>query len=164
MDAASPNELRYEGVFVDADEVAEERRGRRVVAVPRGAIRRIEVARGARGERVVAQAAFAVLLLVLGVLAAAILLGELRTRDATIHLNMAGGLGFVPLGAWVLWSALRPAYFLRVRTDRDMRKIVFEPNAQVEQIAAFLERVRRVHGYEVEWRVERSPATTSRFR
>ncbi len=164
MDPVAPNELRYEGVVVAANEVAEERRGRRVVAVPREAIRRIEVARGPRGERLVAQAAFACLLFVLGLLSAAILLGELRATYATIHLNLAAGLVFVPLGGLVLWSALRPAYFLRVRTDRDMRKVVFEPKAQADGIADFIERVRRVHGYEVEWCVERSPTHGSPFR
>ncbi len=164
MDTESANELRYQGVVIGADEVAEERRGRRVVSVPREAIRRLELVRGSGGERVIAQAAFAVFLLVLGVTAAAILLGEFRAIDATIHLNVAAGLVFVPLGGWVLWSALRPAYFLRVRTDRDMRKVVFEPKAQAERISEFINLVQRVHGYEIEWCVEPSPTRGSPFR
>jgi hypothetical protein len=154
MDTSPSNELRYEGVLFRADVVAEERRGRHVVSVPREEVRHIQLLRGPAGERLALQSAFALLLVVLGIAATAILLGELRARDATVHLNVAAGAVFMPLGGLILWSALRPRYYLRVQTRNDMRKLGFQSKASAEEIANFVNLAQRVHGYEVEWYVD----------
>jgi len=164
MGTAPPNELRYEGVLFCADLVAEERGGRNVVSLPREAVRRIQLLRGPAGERLIPQAAFALLLVAIGVVAAAYLLGQLRTSGGTLHLNVAGGVIFIPLGALILWSAFRPRYYLRVQTTNDMRKVGFLPKASVEEIAGFVNLAQRVHGYEVEWCVDSSRPGGSPFR
>ena len=59
MDPSPTNELRYEGVLFRADIVAEERRGRNVVSVPREEVRHIQLLRGPAGKRLALQSAFA---------------------------------------------------------------------------------------------------------
>ena len=92
--------------------------------------------------------------MVLGIAATAIFLGELRARDATLHLNVAAGAVFMPLGGLILWSALRPRYYLRVQTNNDMRKLGFQSKASAGEIANFVNLAQHVHGYEVEWCVD----------
>jgi hypothetical protein len=164
MSTEAANELRYEGVLLGADLVAEERGGRHVMSVPREAVRRIQLVRGPAGERLVLQSAFALLLVAIGVAAAAYVVGQLQTTGGTFHLNVAAGAMFVPLGALIMWSAFRPRYYLRVETKNDLRKVGFQTKASVEELAGFVNLAQRVHGYEVEWCIDSPRTGSSPFR
>ncbi len=147
--SAAANELRYQGVFLSNDVVAEERGGRSVVTIPREDILRLELARGPAGERLGLQVAFAMLLTVIGIGATAAFLGAWK-QGMPVHIELGSGGAFLPLAGFILWLAFRPRFYLRVQTRTEVRKIGFEPRAKAEEIAAFLGAARSVHGYEVE--------------
>jgi hypothetical protein len=157
--------VRYLSVRFDGDGVSEWQDGRQVVVVPRAEIVEIELRRGPAGERPVVQ-------LVLG--AASVLLGAVclvslferiglvwsgRIAHGGIRLLAASAL-FLILGAYVVISALRPAYLLRVATQRGARKLVFTGKADLASIAAALRQADERFGYTVQWAVaDRVPGT-----
>lgn len=60
--------------------------------------------------------------------------GELRASPV-IHVNLAAGPLFLPVGALVLWLALRPRHSLRVTTATEGRKLSFDTAARPEESA-----------------------------
>lgn len=143
------NELRHAGIVLHADGVAEERGGRPTVTIPRESLRRIELRRGAPGERLWLQTLFAAVMGVIGLVSAAMVIGELRASPA-IHVNLAAGPLFLPVGALILWLALRPRHYLRITTAKEVRKLAVETTARPVEIASLLASAQRVHGHEVE--------------
>ncbi|MDI1442438.1 hypothetical protein [Polyangium sp. 6x1] len=56
----------------------------------------------------------------------------------------------------MLVSALRRGYFLRVQTEREVRKIVFAKGADPERIEWLLNEAKRTFGYAIKSEVERT--------
>jgi hypothetical protein len=151
----SPSPLRCGQVLVSDEVVAEERGAHAVVSVPRQSITELVLARGPRGERLAAQSAFALVLVAVGLASATAVDG---------HPRLMAGLAFLPFGLWVLWSAWRPSYYLKVHTAKDMRKVCFDPRTEPQEIRRFLELVERVHHVRVEWRAPALATTSAPYR
>ena len=128
-----PAPAKYLAVELSAEGAAEWADRRRVVFVPRDQIVGIEVRRGIAGERPVLQ-------VIVGV--------------------AAGGAPIALVGGWVLWTGVRPAYYLRVRTHDDARKLVLDRKVDLAQLSTMLEAARSRFGYAVDWAIDepRPPA------
>ena len=66
----------------------------------------------------------------------------------------AAGASLLLLGGYVVWSGVRPAYFLRVRTADDARKLVLARKVDLAQLSNALHAAQEGFGYVVEWAIE----------
>ena len=156
---ASPESVRYLAVELGAEGAAEWADRRRIVFVPRDGIRGIELRRGIAGERPALQVIVGVAAILGGMYLLASLGGVLGLVFMGFASRMAarfamGGALIACLGAWVLWTGVRPAYFLLVRTADDARKLVLAPTVELEHVSTFLHSASQRFGYVVEWRID----------
>ena len=70
----------------------------------------------------------------------------------------------VVVGGYVLHSALRPAYYLHVRSESDARKIVFAGRVDLPSLAVVLRNANERFGYVVAWTIPEPRKTTSTYR
>jgi hypothetical protein len=66
----------------------------------------------------------------------------------------AAGAPMVVLGAWVLWTGLRPAYYLRVSTATDARKLLLLGKVDLAELSSALSAAQERFGYVIKWRIE----------
>ncbi len=152
--ADAPAPVRYLTVEMTADGIAEWDGDRHAVFVPREAIIGIELRRGAGGERPIVQVVVGVVLLAAGV----VLLGALAAVDRYPRGALrfaAGGAVLVVLGAYLLWSAVRPSLYLHVHVKGDARKVLIRGKADLPSLAVSLREASTRFGYEVIWRIPR---------
>jgi hypothetical protein len=149
---ATPKLLKFHGLEISDDEIAECQGGQRVVVIPRSAIRAIGLEHGTVAERPLRQALFGLALFLPGIT----LGGRLWWRFiTTMHLPPAprtllvAPLCLLVLGAWTLRDVIRRGWFLRVETESDARKLRITGNVDRVELMAFIDRVRDELGYDV---------------
>ena len=152
MPPPATESIRYLGVELGPEGASEWADRRRVVHVPRPSVTRIELCRGIAGERPLLQLVFGVAVCILGLA----LLASMWTGGASgMALRFAAaGVSLLLVGGYVVWSGLRPAYFLRVRTSDDARKLVLASKVNLAQLSDALHAAQERFGYVVEWAIE----------
>ncbi len=70
-----------------------------------------------------------------------------------LSVKLVPGMALAPLGPWLIWATLRPAYYLHVSTQDDVRKIVFRGRAHRADIEAYLRRANRLFGLKITTRL-----------
>lgn len=124
--------------------------GRRLIAVQRSGIERVELRWGWRSQRPFIQMLFGTVLSVLGMFPSVIVLRWLL-GGGTLHWIVLALAGFLLLfGGWVMYDSLRRGYFLAVEGQKGRKKLCFARAADRQQIEAFLREAQRRFGYEVE--------------
>jgi hypothetical protein len=155
--------LRYLSLELGEEGVAEIGEDRRVVFVPRADITGLELRRGIAGERPVLQVVvgFALIALGLSMLGAlqAVLEGFLPRTSGRIA---GGGAACIAVGAYILWTGLRPAHYLWVRSSRDARKVLILGRVDLGHLAEILAKAKLLYGYEVAWQVKKPGAPDAR--
>jgi hypothetical protein len=166
VDAFNAKGVRCINVELGADGAAEWMDGRRVVFVPREAILGIDASRGIAGERPALQVLFGLAAFLLGLLFLSSLAGafDLWWRGAatrSVARLAAAGAPLTVIGAWVLWTGLRPSYYLRVRTATDARKLLLARKVNLTELSMALYEASQRFGYPVAWAIEepRPPVT-----
>jgi hypothetical protein len=156
MSSYAPKPVRFLGVELGPDGASEWVDRRRVVHVPRQGILGVELRRGIAGERPLLQLLVGGAVTVLGL----VILGSLVGVAGAGHVArmgirlMTGGLLMSLLGGYVLWTGLRPAYYLRVRTADDARKLVLARKVDLAQLSAALRAAEERFGYAVQWGID----------
>lgn len=140
--------LRCLSVELSSKGITELDGARAVVFLPRDEIVRAELRRGISGERPIAQFVFAALFSALSV-ASLLIVRAWWLHGGLISVKVVPGMALAPLGPWLIWSTLRPAYYLHVRTQDDVRKIVFRGRAHRADIEACLRRANMLFGFEI---------------
>jgi len=108
------------------------------VAIPRENIEAIRLCYGRQGERTWLQVVFAAALMVSG--GVALLTVIQGTRASGVFFDWFSLVVLMlPIGGWMLRTALTPGYYLEVVTADDRRKIAFAADARREEIETFLE-------------------------
>jgi hypothetical protein len=143
--------------------------GRRVVFVPREAVVRIELRRGIAGERPVLQVLFGVVTLLLGLVLLSSVVGvfDIVWRGGATRIAArlaAGGAPMMLVGAWVLWTGLRPTYYLRVRTAGDSRKLLLARKVDLATLSRALHDATHRFGYVVAWGIDEPRPPMAPFR
>jgi hypothetical protein len=139
--------IRYLTIEVGARGIAELQDRGRPVFVPRQEIRRIALERGIPAERPIAQILVGVACLLAGAVCFFFLLGWILMGGVTSRYLPAGGGVALVFGFWVIWTAIRPAYFLRVEAKGDVRKLVFHGTVEHREIERLLRRANRTWDY-----------------
>jgi hypothetical protein len=142
---ASSEPLRFHGISLSEAEIVERQDGRRVAAVPRAAIRSLQLEHGIVAERPLRQAAFALVMLVPGAFFGARLWWRWLTSPLPLAIPrflLVAPVCFVVLGAWALRDAVRRGWFLRVETEDDARKLRISGEVDREALHAFADRLR----------------------
>jgi len=122
---------------------------RRIVNIPRSQIRNITFTRTIAAERPIAQIVFALLLIVVGLYGFKAILQWL-TEGGILYIDISFGyLLFLPLGGWLLMSAIKKKMLLLVKMDSDQRKVVFNQNHEIEKVREFLSKSQRQFGYHI---------------
>ncbi|UQA62114.1 hypothetical protein [Polyangium aurulentum] len=142
---AAPEPLRYHGLDISEEAVSEDHGGS-VVSIAREEIRSITLCWGLTGERIPAQIVFALVCLAVGGVCASTLIYWTPT-SGDIPLELPAGSVSLILGVYALRNAFRRGYFLRIRTDREVRKLAFKGGAELEAIERFLQTANRTYGY-----------------
>jgi hypothetical protein len=161
--APETKSVRYLGVELGADGAAEWLDGRRAVFVAREAVIDVELRRGIAGERPVLQFVLGGGALVLGAALLFTLAGVLDGAWSPVAARFAAaGVPLSILGAWVLWTGARPAYYLRVRTALDARKLLLARRVDLPELSTALHEASRRFGYRVSWALDdpRPPTST----
>ncbi len=144
--------VRYAGLELGPEGVAEWVGERRAVFVPRNAIVAVDLERGVAAERPVLQSLFAGTSVLLGLLLLASLAGLFAHGDETGAPRFAaGGAPLAILGVWMFWNGLRPVYYLRVRTADDARKLLLPKKIDWAELSKVLYQSQRRFGYLVNW-------------
>jgi hypothetical protein len=169
MDRVDTKSVRCLGIELGSDGAAEWMDRRRVVFVPRTAIVGIDLQHGIAGERPVLQIVLGVGAILLGLLLLSAVAGALdlylagaATRSAARL--AAAGAPLTIIGAWVLWTGLRPAYYLRVRTATDARKLLLARRVDLAELSRALYDASQRFGYPVTWRIEEPRPPVTPFR
>jgi hypothetical protein len=166
MATAAPKPVRFLGVELGPDGASEWVDRRRVVHVPRQGILALELRRGIAGERPLLQLLVGGALSLLGLLIVASLVGVAGSGHVArmgIRL-MTGGVLMSGLGGYVLWTGLRPAYYLRVRLADDARKLVLARKVDLAQLSGALRTAEERFGYLVEWGIDSPRPAGSAYR
>ena len=128
-------ELLYLNVAISEEGLAELRKGRRVVFVPKERVQGIEVRFGSPAERPLIQGILGSVLTAFG-LAGVFFLAE---GGIAMYRWEAGSLFFTVIGLWLLWETMRRRYYLRVISSNDERKLVFSGKVQKSELSTFLQ-------------------------
>ncbi|MDI1437684.1 hypothetical protein, partial [Polyangium sorediatum] len=141
---SSPEPLWYKSVQFGKDDVAEvpEGQAKALMRIPRADIRSISLSWGNVSERLPIQICFGLVCIGIGA-GCAWRLFEWLVYGGVIPYLLPTGCAFAGLGIYVLVSALRRGYFLRVQTEREVRKIVFAKGADPERIEWLLNEAKR---------------------
>jgi hypothetical protein len=142
---AVPEPLRYHGLDISEGAVSEDH-GSSVASIAREEIRSITLCWGLTGERIPAQIVFSLVFLAFGGVCVLTLLCWTPTIG-DILLKLPAGNVCLILGVYALRNAFRRGYFLRIRTDREVRKLSFKRGAELEAIERFLQTANRTYGY-----------------
>jgi hypothetical protein len=145
---AASEPLRYHGLEISEDAVSEID-GSSVVRIAREEIRSISLCWGLTGERLPAQLVFGLFCLAIGG-SCAVSFYHWITMGGVIPRMLPPAAVISILGIYVLRKALRRGYFLRVRTDREVRKLAFEVGADRDAIGEFLRTASRTYGYAID--------------
>jgi hypothetical protein len=153
--------VRCMGVELGADGVAEWQDRQRVVFVPREGIQCVELRRGIAGERPLLQVVFGGGACLVGVVLLSSLVGLIGGTGTGGVTGLgarfaAGGVLVLLLGGWVLWTGLRPAYYLRVSTATDTRKLLLVGKVDLAQLSGALRAAEERFGYPVKWNIDES--------
>lgn len=143
MSAQEP--IEYAGVVASPDGLAE--KGSRL-RVPRAEIQSVAFLHGSSAQHPIWMFFFGVILIALGLYS---------LRRAYAWWFQGGGVwdiellmvGFLVLGVYALWEAVRRVPLLLVRTSRGTRRLVFQGTVTREQIHEFLQQLEREFGYAV---------------
>lgn len=155
--------VRYLTVELGPDGIAEWADGNRAVFVPRDTIVGIELRRGIGGERPIVQIVLGSALVAAGIVLLGALTAIYDMPRGTARLAAAGA----PLAIWgvyVLWTALRPALFLLVRTKNDRRKVLFQGRADLASVRAVLDDAKARFDYDVTWAVPKPEQSARPYR
>lgn len=131
--------MDYANVSINWKRVAELDEKSPVVIVPRESIQSIELRYGLQSERTWLRIPFAVVLIAAGLMPTGLILRWLTKGDENVASLFTAMVLMLPVGIWMLWTALVPGYYLAVVTDRDSRKIAFARTAKLDEIEDFLE-------------------------
>jgi hypothetical protein len=146
--AATDDIIRYLTVELSARGIAEIQDNGPPVFVPRQEIRRIEFQRGSPAERLIVQIIAGIACFIVGVVCLLQVLAFISFGGVTSRYMGDGGIATI-FGGWMIWTAIKPAYFLRGETDRDVRKIVFHGSVQCSEIERLLQRANRAWDYRI---------------
>jgi len=153
-------------VELGADGATEWAEMRRTVFVPRDAIVSVQLRRGIAGERPLVQVIVGGLSIALGLYILSFVSGLLEGSWTRLGARLgAGSIVFVMLGGWVLWTGIRPAYYLRVVTrDDDARKLVLKGKVDLAAVSTALHVAQSRFGYATEWQIEHPRPPAAPFR
>jgi hypothetical protein len=159
---ARGNGVHVQDLELGADGATEWAETRRTVFVPRDAVVSVQLRRGIAGERPLVQVIVGSLSIAIGLVILSGVTGLIDANWAAMGARLgAGSVVFMILGGWILWTGIRPAYYLRVVTrDDDARKLVLHGKVDLAAVSAALHAAQSRFGYATEWQVEhpRPPA------
>lgn len=138
--------LSLGNVRVDADGIAEMDGRTRLVFVPREEIIGLELVRGSGAQRPLVTLVLGILLLGIAVLPVVMVINWLR-RGGVYPTKIITAAAFVVPAFWLLDLSLRPRWYLRVRTRRGSRKLLFPKDCEHTAAESFLSSVRERFGY-----------------
>jgi hypothetical protein len=161
--------VRCLGVELGSDGAAEWMDGRRVVFVPREAVVGIELRRGIAGERPILQVLFGILTSLLGLLLLSSVAGvfDIVLAGGASRLAArlaAAGAPMMVVGGWVLWTGLRPTYYLQVRTATDRRKLLLARKVDLAAVSRALHDASHRFGYPIAWGIDAPRPPAAPFR
>lgn len=153
------------GVELGAEGAAEWMGRQRIVFVPRDRIVAVELRRGIVGERPVLQVVVGVVAIVLGLALLSSVVGVFESTWLWMSARIAAaGAPLAMLGGYVLWSGVRPGYYLLVRTNDDARKLLFHGKIDLAEVSRVLEFAHARFGYAVEWNIQHPRPPLAPFR
>jgi len=158
--------IRLLDVELGADGATEWAETRRTVFVPRDAIVSVQLRRGIAGERPLVQVIVGCLSIALGLFIVTGVTGLIEANWTSMGARLgAGSVVFVILGGWILWTGVRPAYYLHVVTrDDDARKLVLKGRVDLAAVSAALHSAQSRFGYATEWQIEHPRPPAAPFR
>jgi hypothetical protein len=68
------------------------------------------------------------------------------------------------VGGWVLWTGLRPTYYLRVRTATDRRKLLLARKVDLVEVSRALHDASHRFGYAIGWAIDAPRPPVAPFR
>lgn len=125
--------------------------GFRAVFLPRSCIRRITPVYGCASERPILGLCAALVCLGFGGAASLSALGALSNPLIRLRLGLiVAALFTLPMGVWLLWTVIRRSYYVRVTTDREVRKLRLHGATDPSLLERFLADARHRFGYEID--------------
>src|SRR5262245_50157659 len=117
--------MDYANVSINWKRVAELDEKTPVVVIPRESIQSVELRYGLQSERNWLRIPFAVALIAAGLMPTGVIFRWVMNGDENVASLFTAMVLMLPVGVWMLWTALIPGYYLAVSTDNDSRKIAF---------------------------------------
>ena len=148
--AASAPAVEAGSVRFSAERIEALDGGHPVIRVARKEIDQVVLQRGFQAARPLVQAAIGGVLLGVGAWVVVNLLAKLFFYGGWFVPKLEGLLlTLIPVGGWLLATALRRGYYLEIRSRKGRDKIPFARELPREEIEAFLLRAEQMYGYVV---------------
>ena len=119
---------------------------RPLISIPRDQILGIEICHGSGAERPLVSLVVGVALVILAILPIVGLWKTLKYGGAYV-VNLAGMFALIIPAVWLLNLSLRKRCFLRVKTPRGSRKLLFAPTIERIEVERFVAEARTRFGY-----------------
>jgi hypothetical protein len=140
--------LAFSGVLLDPDGLGVLDGDRVVKHVPRDNLQTIEVRSGLLSAHPFLQLAFGAVLVWLGLSPAKSLLDGLREGETTVDVVAFLAL-LIPLGAWLVYDALKRGHYLIVESGGGRLKIPLKGRPSAADVDAFVGRAKSELGYDI---------------
>lgn len=130
----------FNGILATPERISMVEGKTEVITVRKEDIKRITLDKGYQAERPIVQIVFGVIVLAIALYPIlrlfGVLMGYVRTN---ITMTTSGFviLCFIPLGAWMIQSALKQGYFLSVELENDHRKLGFKTKCKKADLREF---------------------------
>jgi len=135
-----PSFVFFNGILVTPDKISMVEGRTEVITVRKADIKKVSLGFGYQAERPVVQVVFGIVLFLIAAYPILRLysawMGYLRMYAMEFML-----LGLIPLGIWMIRSALKYGYYLSIELENDHRKLGFQNECQEDDLKEFFKQI-----------------------